>query len=57
MIFSLMLVSDVKANIAKRGHIYQTSFTPNNHGFNDDSPSEAPTGDPDMGIDTSSDEF
>ena len=32
-----------KANIVKRGHIYQTSLNPrsNNDGINDDSPSEA----------------
>ena len=46
-----------KANIAKRGHIYQTSFTPNNDGFNDELLSEAPNRDPYMGIDTPSDEF
>ena len=46
-----------KANIAKRGHIYQTTFTPNNDGFNDDLQSETPDSDPYMGIDTPSDEF
>ena len=46
-----------KANIAKSGHIYQTSFTPNNDGFNDDLLSETPNRDPYMGIDTPSDEF
>ena len=45
-----------KANIAKRGHIYQTSLNHNNDGFNNDSPSESPTRDPYMGIDTRSDE-
>ena len=45
------------AKIAKRGHIYQTSFTPNNDGFNDELPSETPNRDPYMGIDTPSDEF
>ena len=44
-----------KANIAKRGHIYQTSFTPNNDGFNNELPSETPNRDPYMGIDTPSD--
>ena len=46
-----------KANIAKRGHIYQTTFTPNNDGFIDQLPSENPGRDPYMGIDTPSDEF
>ena len=46
-----------KANIAKRGHIYQTSFTPNNDGFNDELPSETLNRDPYMGIDKPSDEF
>ena len=46
-----------KANIAKRGHIYQTSSTPGNDGFNDDIPYENPVRDPYMGIDTPSDEF
>ena len=46
-----------KANIAKRGHIYQTTFTPNNDGFINQLPSETPYGDPYMGIDTPSDEF
>ena len=35
-----------KANIAKRGHMYQTSFTPNNDGFNNELPSETPNRDP-----------
>ena len=35
-----------KANIAKRGHIYQTSSTPCNDGFNDDIPYETPVRDP-----------
>ena len=46
-----------KANIAKRGHIYQTSFTLNNDGFTNELPSEAPNREPYMGIDTPSDEF
>ena len=46
-----------KANIAKRGHIYQTSSTPDNDGFNDKIPYETPGRDPYMGIDTPSDEF
>ena len=46
-----------KANIAKRGHIYQTSSTPDNDGFNDEIPYETPVRDPYMGIDTPSDEF
>ena len=46
-----------KANIAKRGHIYQTSFTPDNDGLNDEIPYETPGRDPYTGIDTPSDEF
>ena len=46
-----------KANIARRGHIYQTSSTPDNDGFNDEIPDETPDRDPYMGIDTPSDEF
>ena len=46
-----------KANIAKRGCIFQTSFIPNNDGFNNDLPSEAPNTDPHMGINTPSDEL
>ena len=46
-----------KANIAKRGHIYQTSSTPDNDGFNDEIPYENPGRDPYMGIDTPTDEF
>ena len=46
-----------KANIAKRGHIYQTSSTPANDGLNDYIPYETPFRDPYMGIDTPSDEF
>ena len=32
-----------KANIAKRSHIYQTSSTPDNDGFNDGIPYETPS--------------
>ena len=46
-----------KANIAKRGHIYQTTFTPNNNDFIGQLLSETPDSDPYMGIDTPSDEF
>ena len=46
-----------KANIAKRGHIYQTSSTPGNDGFNNEIPYETPGRDPYLGIDTPSDEF
>ena len=46
-----------KASIAKRGHIYQTSSTSGNDGFNDEIPYETPGRDPCMGIDTPSDEF
>ena len=46
-----------KANIAKRGHIYQTTFSPNNDGFINHLASETPYRDPYMGIDTPSDEF
>ena len=46
-----------KANIAKRGHIDQTSSTPDNDGFNDKIPYETPGRDPYIGIDTPSDEF
>ena len=45
------------ANIAKRGHIYQTSSTPDNDGFNDEIPYETPGRDPYMGIDIPGDEF
>ena len=45
-----------KTSIAKRGDIYQTSSTPDNDGFNDEIPFEAPGGDPYMGIDTPSDD-
>ena len=33
-----------KADLAKRGHIYQTSFTPNNIGYNNELPSETQIG-------------
>ena len=46
-----------KANIAKRGHIYQTTFTQGNDNFIGQIPSETPIGDPYMGIDTPSEEF
>ena len=46
-----------KANIAKRGHIYQISSKPDNDGFNDEIPYETPGRDPYMGIDAPSDEF
>ena len=46
-----------KANIAKRGHIYQTSSTPDNDAFNDEILYETPGRDPYLGIDTPSDEF
>ena len=46
-----------KANIAKRGHIYQTTFTQGNDNFIGLIPSKTPIGDPYMGIDTPSEEF
>ena len=46
-----------KANIAKRGHIYQTTFTPHDDDFISQFPSETPVSDLYMGIDTPSDEF
>ena len=46
-----------KANIAKRGHIYQTTFTQGNYNFISHMSSETPIGDPYMGIDTPSEEF
>ena len=46
-----------KANVAKRGHIYQTTFTQGNDNFIGQIPSETPIGDPYMGIDTPSEEF
>ena len=46
-----------KANVAKRGHIYQTTLSQSNNNFIDQIPSETRIGDPYMGIDTPSDEF
>ena len=46
-----------KPNVAKRGHIYQITFSQTNDNFIDQTPSETPIGDPYMGIDTTSDEF
>ena len=46
-----------KANVAKRGHIYQTTFSQSNDNFIDQILSETPIGDPYMGIDIPSDEF
>ena len=46
-----------KANVAKRGHIYQTTFSQSNEKFINQLPSETPIGDRYMGIDTPSDEF
>ena len=46
-----------KANDAKRGHIYQATFSQSNDNFIDQIPSETPTDDLYMGIDTPSDEF
>ena len=46
-----------KAIVAKRGHIYQTTFSQSNDNFIDQIPSETLIGDPYMGIDTPSDEF
>ena len=46
-----------KANIAKRGHIYQTAFSQSNDDFIGQIPSETPIGDPYMSIDTPSEEF
>ena len=39
-----------KANVAKRGHIYQTTFSQSNDNFIDQIPSETPIGDPYMGL-------
>ena len=44
-----------KTIIAKRGRIYQTSFSPNNDGFNNELQSKTPNGDTYMGIDTPND--
>ena len=46
-----------KANVAKRGHIYQITFSQSNDYFINQIPSENPIGDPYMGIDTPSDDF
>ena len=46
-----------KANVAKRGHIYQATFSQSNDNFIDQIPSETPIGDPYMCIDTPSNEF
>ena len=46
-----------KANIAKQGHIYQTTFSQSNDDFVGRIPSETPIGDPYMGIDTPSEDF
>ena len=46
-----------KANIAKRGHIYQITFTQGNDDFIGQIPSGTPICDPYMGIDTPSEEF
>ena len=52
-----MDLDKILLNIAKRGHIYQTSSTPDNEGFNDEIPYETTCRDPYMCIDTPSDEF
>ena len=46
-----------KPNDAKRGHIYQTTFTTHDDDFIGQLPSETPVSDPYMGIDTPRDEF
>ena len=46
-----------KANIARRSHVYQTIFTSNNDNFIGQLPSETPTSDSYIGIDTPRDEF
>ena len=46
-----------KANIAKRGHIYQTTFSQSNDNFIGQIPSVTRIGDSYMGFDTPSDEF
>ena len=46
-----------KANVAKRCHIYQATFTTHNDDFISQFPSETTVSDPYMGIDTPSDEF
>ena len=61
MTFLSMHVSDMteqrRPTLPKSGHIYQTSFTPNNDHFIDQLPTETAASDPYMGIDTPSDEF
>ena len=52
MIFLSMHVSDMT-----EGHIYQTTFTPNSDGFIYQLPSETQDRDPNLGIDTPSEEF
>ena len=51
------MIEQRKANVAKRGHIYQTTFSQSHDNFIDQIPSETPIGDPYMDIDTPSDEF
>ena len=46
-----------KANIRKRGYIYQAATYTASDGFDDDNSYEAPWGDPSQGIDTPNDEF
>ena len=46
-----------KANVAKRGHIFQTTFATHDDNFISQFPSETQVSDPYMGIDTPSDEF
>ena len=46
-----------KANVGKRGHIYQTTFSQRNDNFINHIPSETAIDDPYMSIDTPSDEF
>ena len=46
-----------KTTVAKRGYIYQTTFSQGNDNYIDQIPSETPISDPYMGIDKPSDEF
>ena len=46
-----------RANVAKRGHFYQTTFTTHDDDFISQFPSETLVSDPYMGIDTPCDEF
>ena len=46
-----------KANIAKKGHIYQTSSIPDNVGLDNELPYETPGTDPYMGMERPSVEF